>query len=108
MNIRAISVNSVKNNYNKQQSFKGLWDKSSFQSDIDPALNIPCVKKCYYYHPFLDETEAQIAQVIKENSHAQIIQDPKDKYEIKECKRALGLPFSQDQYEKYRSSCSSY
>lgn len=107
MKLRAISINCVKNNYNKQQTFKGVWDKSSICTDFDQALNIPVVKKCYYYHPFSDETEAQIAQVMESNSHAQIIHNPSDRYEIKECKRALRTPFSKDVYEKYRTISSN-
>lgn len=103
MNVKSISVNNLKCSPIKPQSFKGVWAKSSQISDIDPAMNIPFVKKTYYYHPFADETEAQIAKVIKENSFAEIVHDTEDKYIVKECKRALRTSFTAEQYFQYKN-----
>ena len=107
MNIKSISVNSVKCSPIKPQAFKGVWGKASQVSDIEPAMNIPLIKKYYYYFPFKDESEAQIAQVLKENSEAKIVHDGEDKYIIKEAKRTLRTSFTEAEYNKYRALSSS-
>ena len=107
MNIKSISVNNIKCSPIKPQSFKGVWGKSSQVSDIEPAMNIPLIKKYYYYYPFKDESEDQINKVLQENSDAKIIHDPDDKYVIKEARRTLRTSYTEDEYNKYKALTST-
>ena len=102
MNIKSISYNPVKCSPIKPQSFNGLWGKFSQVSDIEPAMQIPLVNKYFYYYPFKDESEEQIAKVLKANSDAKIVNDDgEDKYIIKEAKRTIRAPFTEEEYRKY-------
>lgn len=103
MRITPLSHSSIKCTPIKPQKFNGLFGKPSVDNDFEPALNMPMIKHFYYYHPFADETEAQIATVLKENSDAKMVSDDDgDKYVVKECKRTVPTTFTKADYEKYK------
>lgn len=96
-------------NYNnkpmvKIPSFEGLWGKTSKNTDFDAVLGVPKVEETSYYYPFADETKAEIAKVVQENTKADIEeQGGSIKYKINDCKVCTTLPFKQVHFDNYRA-----
>ncbi len=92
---------------NNNQSFKGLWAKTTIKSDFDNIMGVLKVIKTTYYHPFKDETQEEINAVIEANKNAMIDEsDGKPKYIINECKQCIRLPFTKSAYDAYLEATS--
>ncbi len=105
MNINSISLFR---NYKSNQSFNGLWGKTSIKTDLDAVMNIPIHEYSYYYYPFLDESAASIKKVKDETENAAIvIENGKPKYRINDFKLCVPLPFTEKRYKDYMSHNST-
>ncbi len=110
INMRISPVNSiVKQTPNQQksknQSFSGLWGKTSSMTDFDPGLSVPVTTTTYYYYPFRDEKPSEVDKVIKSKSSAQIVDYRR--YVINDCKQCMMLPFSEQDYKDYSEISSA-
>ncbi len=97
-----MQISAVNSNIFSQQnkSFKGLWEQTTKSSIDDEGMGILVEKITSYYHPFCDESENDILNVIAANDIA-YIDDKNDKepvYKIFECKRCSTLPFKEASY----------
>ena len=104
MNITQVS-NSFNNKLNNNQSFKGLWGKSSLVSDEDPGMGVFTNRETRYYHPFADESHEEVLSTMTRNSDA-YINTEECTYVIKECKLCAPLSFTKTDYEKYKTAHS--
>ncbi len=86
-------------NINNSQNFKGLWGKTSRNTDYDCALGVPKVEDDYYYYPFADESSEEIKKIHSENTKAYV--EDSSRYRIKDCKICATLPFNKNMYEAY-------
>lgn len=100
--------NLKNNNILKSPGFNGLWGKSSSNSDVDPAIGVLKVQETYYYYPFCDEDESSVTEIVRENSSANIdTKGPSPRYFVKDCRVCATLPFTQSDYEHYKSLSGS-
>ena len=104
MNITQVS-NSFNYKVNNNQTFKGLWGKSSLVNDEDPGMGIFTNRETRYYHPFADESQNEISSTITKNSDAYINTEACT-YVIKECKQCAPLSFTKTDYERYKTAHS--
>ena len=100
--MRIFSINSISHNmYN--QSFKGLWGKSSTNTDIDPVLCIPLTTNTYYYYPCIGESDEKIKNIEESIDEAKIVnvEGGTQKYNIEDCRICARLPFTAKEYLEY-------
>lgn len=102
MNISAVN-HSNNFNQNNTQSFKGLWRRTSLINDKEPAMCIFKKQETYYYHPFADETDEDIKNVVAKNSKA-YIDMKKKQYVVNECKVCSTLSFTKSDFEEYKNA----
>ena len=95
MNISKINIA-----YNN--SFKGLWGETKYKTDIDTVMNIQKSVETKYYYPFADESPEEISSIVKSNTNARMYTANKN-YSLKECKVGVPLPFTKQEYEKYKA-----
>ncbi len=101
-----MKISSI-NNYNhtqRQQSFNGLWSKTiSHATDINQASACPEKREVSYYHPFLDETDEQIREVVNKNSSSQIVKGDGNTrlLLIRDCRVCAPILTTQKDYDKY-------
>lgn len=101
--MKISSVNSF--NYNqKQQNFNGLWSKTvSHAPDYDPVIGTTKKVEISYYHPFLDETDLEITDVVNKNCSSRIVKgdDSRRQLLIRECKVCAPVLTTKDKYNQY-------
>lgn len=105
MNITQVS-NSFNYKTNNNQSFKGLWGKTSHVIDEDKGMGAFINKETRYYHPFSNESRDEISSTITSNSSA-YINSQDCTYVIKECKVCSPLNFTKEEYEEYKNANKS-
>lgn len=97
--MRISSINNISMN------FQGLWRESTQKTDFDKVMQIKRVEDTYYYHPFADEPQDEISQVVDKHSYADIVEkDGQSVYIIKECKVCSRLPVDSQSYENYMNT----
>ncbi len=100
--MKIFSINNIYNSV-RNQSFKGLWGKSSTNTDFNPLLCLPTNRKTYYYYPCIGESPERVRN-IKESIDKAGIERENDKdqeYNIEECKICATLPFTTKEYLEY-------
>lgn len=104
-----FTYNSLKHNHQvNTQNFKGLWGKTSRNSDFDSVLGIPKIEETSYYYPFADETKDDVRKIVSANTSAIIDEsDDSPKYKIKDCKICTTLPFKKVHYDNYAAMTAS-
>ncbi len=100
-----MKISHVSNTYNTRQNqtqnFKGLWGKTTFLNDMDPAMCIFKNETTFYYYPFLNESAKDIEKVVRENTHSKI--DKKNnRFEKQVCRVCATLPFTETQFQEYK------
>ncbi len=102
MQIQSLTSLHSANTHNYSKNFKGLWGKTSIESDMDEGLGCFVDRETFYYYPFKDESIRKINSVIKENTFDFIDESGvKPRYIIKECKQGITLPFKESYYKTY-------
>ncbi len=100
-----MKITPVNYSYNKSQSkaqnFKGLWGKTSRNTDYDAALGVPKVEDVYYYYPFSGEKKEEIEEV--KNKYTSAYVENNSKYRVKDCRVCTYLPFTKADYDGYSS-----
>ncbi len=102
-----MRVSSISNNiYSKSinNNFKGLWGKTSINTDIDPVLCIPVTTRSYYYFPFSDETKEQTSRIESSIDKAEIKEvNGQTKYNIEDCRICATFPFTRADFCEYKN-----
>ncbi len=97
MRVSAINNTSI--------NFQGLWRKSSQKTDFDKVMQIIRTEETYYYHPFSNETQEDIRNVVATNSSADIDEKSGNpKYIIHDCKVCSTLPIEEKDFIQYSQS----
>jgi|GEM_PF-3331078 len=104
--MKVTGINSVaypKVNHNNQ-NFKGLWGKREFNwGCTGTSANESTTRK--HYHPFADESDAEVEKVQKANSENVFTQSEEDPFDYQSHDTWVQvepkLPFSRGEYEQY-------
>ena len=100
-----MKISSINNAmYSNNANFKGVWGKTSVNTDMDPVINIPTNTTTYYYYPFKNESDNDVQEIAKNNKSANIFSvNGKPRYVIQDCKICARLPITEDEYSWYSS-----
>ncbi len=98
-------ISNLNTNKMKQESFKGLWGKTTVTSDIDSGLGVNVVTETYYYYPFQDETVEQVKEIVRQNTSDYVDEKSRpNRYLIHECKVGMILPFQSVHFKNYQQA----
>lgn len=94
-----MNISRISQAYNN--SFTGLWGKTTSYTDKDEALGIMKRKETKLYYPFANETQEEIDKVANDNTSA-VLDSPSRCYLINECKIGTRLPFTEKEFLMYK------
>ena len=94
-----MNISRISQAYNN--SFKGLWGKTTSYTDRDEAMGIMKRRETKLYYPFANETQVEIDNIANQNTSA-VLDSPSRCYLINECKIGTRLPFTEEEFLMYK------